>query len=134
MIVSQLQPVRVPSNTSRPQTSAPPAVAALPQPARKVWRKVWLNLHLYIGLLGGALFVLTSLTGSLLVFYKTIDEWMNPEQLIRTAGSDQSLSDIVAGARTVHPDWSPPDTLIFPLHERNTFHASLKDPAATPPE
>ena len=134
MIVSQLQPVRVPSNTSRPQTSAPSVAAALPQPARKVWRKVWLNLHLYVGLLGGALFVLTSLTGSLLVFYKTIDEWMNPEQLIRTAGSDQSLSDIVAGARTVHPDWSPPDTLIFPLHERDTFHAWFKDPAATPPE
>ncbi|MBK8379027.1 MAG: PepSY domain-containing protein [Nitrospira sp.] len=95
---------------------------------------MWLNLHLYIGLLGGALFVLTSLTGSLLVFYKTIDEWMNPEQLIRTAGSDQSLSDIVAGARTVHPDWSPPDTLIFPLHERDTFHDWFKDPAATPPE
>jgi uncharacterized iron-regulated membrane protein len=99
MIVSQLQPVRVPSNTSRPQTSAPPAVAALPQPARKVWRKVWLNLHLYIGLLGGALFVLTSLTGSLLVFYKTIDEWMNPEQLVRTAGADLPLNQIVAAPK-----------------------------------
>jgi hypothetical protein len=99
MIVSQLQPVRVPSNTSRPQTSAPPAVAALPQPARKVWRKVWLNLHLYIGLLGGALFVLTSLTGSLLVFYKTIDEWMNPEQLDPDC-RQRSPADIVAGART----------------------------------
>lgn len=134
MNVSRLQTVRVPSEPSRPHSSAPPAVAVSPQHARKVWRKVWLNLHLYLGLLGGALFVLTSLTGSLLVFYKSIDEWLNPEQLIRTAGSDQSLSDIVAGARTVHPDWSPPDTLIFPLHERDTFQAWFKDPAATPSE
>jgi uncharacterized iron-regulated membrane protein len=129
MIVSQLQPVRVPSNTSRPQTSAPPAVAALPQPARKVWRKVWLNLHLYIGLLGGALFVLTSLTGSLLVFYKTIDEWMNPEQLVRTAGADLPLNQIVAAAQAAHPDWSVPDSLIFPLHEKDSFHAWFKVPS-----
>ncbi|MGB5045185.1 MAG: PepSY-associated TM helix domain-containing protein, partial [Nitrospira sp.] len=129
MIVSQLQPVRVPSNTSRPQTSAPPAVAALPQPARKVWRKVWLNLHLYIGLLGGALFVLTSLTGSLLVFYKTVDEWMNPEQLVRTAGADLPLNQIVAAAQAAHPDWSVPDSLIFPLHEKDSFHAWFKVPS-----
>ncbi|MDR4472764.1 MAG: PepSY domain-containing protein [Nitrospira sp.] len=87
-----------------------------------------------MGLFGGALFVLTSLTGSLLVFYKTLDEWLNPEQLIRTVGTDQPLSEIVAGARTAHPDWSPPDTLIFPLHERDTFHAWFKDPAAAPPD
>ncbi|MBX3121373.1 MAG: PepSY domain-containing protein, partial [Fimbriimonadaceae bacterium] len=80
------------------------------------------------------MFVLTSLTGSLLVFYKTLDEWLNPEQLIRTVGTDQPLSEIVAGARTAHPDWSPPDTLIFPLHERDTFHAWFKDPAAAPPD
>lgn len=98
--------------------------------SRKSWKKFWLNLHLYIGLVGGALFVLTSLTGSLLVFYKTIDEQLNPDQLIRTAGSDQSLSDIVAGARAVHPDWSPPDTVIFPLHERDSFHVWFKEPAS----
>jgi len=91
-------------------------------------------VHLYVGLIGGALFVLTSLTGSLLVFYKTIDEWLNPAQLIRTPGSDQPLSDIVAGAQAVHPDWSPPDSLIFPLHERDTFHAWFKDPVAASTE
>jgi uncharacterized iron-regulated membrane protein len=35
----------------------------------------------------------------------------------------------VAGARTAHPDWSPPDSLIFPLHEKDTFHAWFKVPS-----
>jgi hypothetical protein len=45
-------------------------------------RKVWLKLHLYLGLFGGGLFVLTSLTGSFLVFYKAIDEWLNPALML----------------------------------------------------
>ncbi|MBS0178309.1 MAG: PepSY domain-containing protein [Nitrospira sp.] len=99
-----------------------------------ILKKFWLQAHLYIGLFGGALFVLTSLTGSFLVFYKTIDEWLNPAQLIRTPGSERPLSEILAGAQSVHPDWSTPDTLIFPLHDRDSFHAWFKDPAAAPAE
>ncbi|MBV6469164.1 PepSY domain-containing protein [Nitrospirales bacterium NOB] len=134
MLTQPFQPAHQTHPTaSRPIPPTPVGTVAT-QPARKSLRKLWLRLHLYVGLIGGALFVLTSLTGSLLVFYKTIDEWLNPEQLIRTVGSDHPLSDIVAGARTAHPDWSPPDTLIFPLHERDTFHAWFKDPAAAPPE
>ncbi|MBA5872944.1 MAG: PepSY domain-containing protein [Nitrospira sp. CR1.2] len=134
MIVQELKPVRPRSGAQRPTAGHPAPVADAPSSSRRAWKKLWLRLHLYVGLFGGALFVLTSLTGSLLVFYKTLDEWLNPEQVIRTVGTDQPLSDIVAGARTAHPDWSPPDTLIFPLHERDTFHAWFKDPAAAAPE
>lgn len=134
MIVQERKPARPRSGVPRP-TAVHPAPAADTLPSfRRSWTKLWLRLHLYVGLFGGALFVLTSLTGSLLVFYKSLDEWLNPEQLIRTVGTDQPLSEIVAGARTAHPDWSPPDTLIFPLHERDTFHAWFKDPAAAPPD
>ncbi len=134
MIAQELKPVRPRSGAQRPTAVHPTPVVDAPPSSRRSWKKFWLRLHLYVGLIGGALFVLTSLTGSLLVFYKTLDEWLNPEQLIRTVGTDQPLSGIVAGARTAHPDWSPPDTLIFPLHERDTFHAWFKDPAAAPPE
>ncbi len=130
MIVQGLRSPRPHSVAQRPPTiPAAPPVNATPRNGRAL-QKFWLQVHLYVGLVAGALFVLTSLTGSLLVFYKTIDEWLNPDQLIRTAGSDRPLSDIVAGARTVHPDWSPPDSLIFPLHDRDSFHAWFKDPAA----
>lgn len=128
MIVSQRHPLRTPSTTSRLQSSAPAAPPPLPQSSRKRWRVRWLNLHLYIGLVGGALFVLTSLTGSLLVFNKTIDEWMNPEQLVRTAGTDLPLNQIVAAAQAAHPDWPVPDSLIFPLHEQDSFQAWFKAP------
>lgn len=132
MIVQELNPVRLRSGAQRPAAAHPAPSTRMPPPPRRSWKKIWLRVHLYVGLIGGGLFVLTSLTGSLLVFYKTIDEWLNPEQVIRTVGTDQPLSDIVAGAKTAHPDWSPPDTLIFPLHERDTFHAWFKDPASAP--
>ena len=127
------------SRVSTPKTTMPhhgqlhSTRAHLSSP-RNILKKLWLRLHLYVGLFGGALFVLTSLTGSLLVFYKTIDEWMNPDQLIRTPGTGRPLSEIVAGARSVHPEWSGPDTLIFPLHDRDSFHAWFKDPAAASAE
>jgi uncharacterized iron-regulated membrane protein len=59
---------------------------------------------------------------------------MNPDQLIRTPGTGRPLSEIVAGARSAHPEWSAPDTLIFPLHDRDSFHAWFKDPAAASAE
>src|SRR5690606_3739534 len=109
MIVQELNPVRPRAGAQRPTAVHPAPLAGTPPSSRRSWKKIWLRLHLYVGLIGGGLFVLTSLTGSLLVFYKTIDEWLNPEQVIRTVGTDRPLSDIVAGARTAHPDWSPPD-------------------------
>lgn len=117
-------PLPLPSRSTRVHPSAP----------RNLLKKSWLLLHLYVGLFGGALFVLTSLTGSCLVFYKAIDEWLNSDQLIRTPGSTRPLSEILAGARSVHPEWSVPDTLIFPLHERDSFHAWFKNPEVGPAE
>lgn len=134
MPVTELKSTLSPLNSTMPRPLPHRPTTAPPPASHKSLNKLWLQLHLYLGLFGGALFVLTSLTGSALVFYKTIDEWLNPDQVIRTVGTDQPLTDIVAGARTAHPDWSPPDTLILPLHERDSFHAWFKDPAAAPAE
>ncbi len=41
-------------------------------------RRLWLNLHLCVGLALGGVFVLLGLTGSLLVFYPEIDRALNP--------------------------------------------------------
>lgn len=130
MSVQEMKPARIHPGSERPHGASDASPARIIPRTGHSLKKLWLQVHLYVGLVGGALFVLTSLTGSLLVFYKAIDEQLNPDQLIRTAGSDQSLSDIVAGARAVHPDWSPPDTVIFPLHERDSFHVWFKAPGA----
>lgn len=42
-------------------------------------RKAWLQFHLYVGLVAGAVFVLIGLTGSILAFRGEIDGWLNFE-------------------------------------------------------
>ncbi|WP_396958507.1 PepSY-associated TM helix domain-containing protein [Nitrosomonas sp.] len=47
-------------------------------------RELWRDVHLYLGLFVGALLVILGLTGSILVFWIEIDEWLNPELLTVT--------------------------------------------------
>ena len=132
MIVQELKPARPRPAAQRTATARPDLPAGMLTPTPRPLKKQWLRLHLYVGLFGGALFVLTSLTGSFLVFYKAIDEWLNPDQLLSPPGSARPLSDILAAAQSAHPEWSAPETLIFPLHDRDSFHAWFKAPAAAP--
>ncbi|MEI8209981.1 MAG: PepSY-associated TM helix domain-containing protein [Methylococcales bacterium] len=52
-------------------------------------RTIWLNIHLYLGLILGFLFTLFGITGSLLVFHSEIDQWLNPK-LLNAAVQDSS--------------------------------------------
>ncbi|MGQ0556378.1 MAG: PepSY-associated TM helix domain-containing protein [Nitrospiraceae bacterium] len=92
-------------------------------------RRFWLRTHLYLGLFGGALFVLMSLTGSVLVFYKAIDEWMNPA-LLTTSGSGpyKSFNEVVMTAQIAAPPGSWLDSLELPSNEREVVHAWFKLP------
>jgi len=70
-------------------------------------RKIWLTVHLYLGLSVGAVLLLVGLTGSLLVFWLEIDRWLNPA-LTLVAKSDISfglkpMQDIVAAATAAMP-------------------------------
>ena len=47
----------------------------------RTWRSLWVQMHLYLGLFIGALLVVFGLTGSILVFWQEIDEWLNPALL-----------------------------------------------------
>ena len=97
------------------------------------FRRLWLRVHLYLGLFGGALFVLMSLTGSFLVFYKAIDEWLNPA-LLTTSGSGpyKPLNDMVAAAQSAAPPGGWLDSLELPSHEREVFKAWQKVPTGQP--
>jgi len=135
MIAGHLDLARIKPDSHTRVASAPAEPISTTTPIRKALRKFWLQLHFYVGLIAGGLFVLSSLTGSLLVFYKTIDGWLNPEQrLIRPAEAIQPLERIVAAARTPHPEWPHPDNLTFPLHDRDTFQAWFRVPGRTPDE
>ncbi|PWB93453.1 PepSY-associated TM helix domain-containing protein [Methylosinus sporium] len=53
--------------------------------ARKAWRKLWLDIHLYIGLVAGAMLVVIGVTGSILVFWHEVDAWLDPQLRIVAA-------------------------------------------------
>lgn len=69
----------------------------------RVWRTWWVRAHLYLGLTVGAVLVVFGLTGSLLVFFQEIDEWMNPALLtvnVPSPGQDgyRPIGEILAAA------------------------------------
>ena len=103
-----------------------PSVASIP---RHHFRRLWLRVHLYLGLFGGGLFVLMSLTGSILVFYKAIDEWLNPA-LLTTSGSGpyKPLNEVLATAQAAAPPDGWLDSLELPSHEREVVKAWHKVP------
>lgn len=67
---------------------------------RVTTRRLWLRLHLWIGVAGGALFALLGLTGSALVYQEEILDLLYPE-VMRVAPRDEPapLSRILAAAQ-----------------------------------
>ena len=139
-------PMMIVEHIKRLKTTPPQAKQALvpsstasstAQTHRATWRKFWLKLHLYIGLGAGGLFVLSSLTGSLLVFYKTIDEWLNPEQLlVRRSNRFFRLNTLSQQPKAYIPNGRPwrtsPILFIIGTHfrpgfefQRHFFHITL---------
>ncbi len=62
---------------------ASPGLADLAGPAAsranriQTWRRLWLDVHLYLGLFVGALLVVFGLTGSVLAFDNEFTRWIN---------------------------------------------------------
>ncbi|NKE73551.1 PepSY-associated TM helix domain-containing protein [Candidatus Manganitrophus noduliformans] len=91
-------------------------------------RKLWLKVHLYIGLLAGAVLVLIGLTGSVLVFDHAIDELLNPALLtVEGEGGYRSFDEIIAAARAGHPDSPGPSLLVFPRVQNGVFLAFFEE-------
>jgi uncharacterized iron-regulated membrane protein len=85
---------------------------ALPQPAssktrRQNWRRVWLNAHLYLGLSAGFIFAMVGLTGSVLVFYVELDEFLNPPLRIEMTDTQkplQTYETLLQSLQKKHPE------------------------------
>lgn len=123
----------MPSASSTPTVMVPLDEGKVSLPAQTVCRcslrRLWLSTHLYLGLFGGALFVLMSLTGSVLVFYKTIDEWLNPTQLTTSgSGPYKPLNEVIATAQAAASSGGWLDNLELPSHEREVFKAWYRVP------
>jgi uncharacterized iron-regulated membrane protein len=77
----------------------------------KARRKLWLDVHLYLGLIVGAVLAVVGLTGSVAVFFVELQEVLNPEMAIVATPPDHrqklhSLDDIVAAAESAKPQGS----------------------------
>ncbi|OAI10284.1 peptidase M4 [Methylomonas koyamae] len=74
----------------------------------KARRKLWLDVHLYLGLIAGAVLTVVGLTGSFAVFFVELQEILNPElALVSTPVEDRkklhSLDEMVDAAESVKP-------------------------------
>ncbi|MGZ8916437.1 MAG: PepSY domain-containing protein, partial [Methylobacter sp.] len=77
----------------------------------KARRKLWLDVHLYLGLIAGAILAVVGLTGGILVFYQETQEVLNPELAIVSTPPENhktlhTLNDIVAAAESAKPQGS----------------------------
>ncbi len=99
---------------------------------QKYRRKFWLKVHLYLGLFAGGVFVLIGLSGSLLAFGSTLDEWLNPELMTVSVGNDNTikpLDDIVAAGLKALPADGKVLNLEFPRHPGLPFQLWFEQPS-----
>lgn len=135
----QLQ--RVPTKTGGSDTGRGQhePVGLLPHPAAssakvKRWRlrRLWLNIHLTLALTAGFLFVLMGLTGASNVFYREIDEWVEPALVIAHPGRKyRSLDAIMQAVRGAHPGRSGPWQIRMPRHPARMLTAYYQKPPET---
>jgi uncharacterized iron-regulated membrane protein len=106
---------------------APNGTTGAKGPARrKARRQWWLAVHLWLGLIAGAVLAPVGLTGSLLVFWQEIDEWLNPGlRVVETRPGGEAafrpLNEITAAAEAVLPAGAKLTFGYYPRYERAAF-------------
>ena len=94
---------------------------------RLIWQKLWLRVHWWIGLSVGFVFVLSGVTGSALVFYQAIDEWLNPERrTVVDSGPYRPFEEMVVAAKAARPDLPGPYGLFLPQERSGVVEAWFK--------
>ena len=96
---------------------------------RAIRRRVWRKIHLYLGLFVGFMFAFSGLTGSALVFYQDIDEYLNPALLaVAPGGAYVPLTEITAAAESAAPVGAKATQLYFPRHPRGSMRVRFSGP------
>ncbi|MDP1773506.1 MAG: PepSY-associated TM helix domain-containing protein [Methylobacter sp.] len=87
----------------------------------KLRRKRWLDVHLWLGLILGFLLSIYGITGSILVFYPEIDEWLNSELLIVKPPADsvsyQPLATLFEVGRKAMPTQAKHTFATYPRND-----------------
>ena len=98
-------------------------------------RKLWLKVHLYLGLFAGAVFVIIGLTGSLLAFEYPLDEALNADLMTVSAYDNKTimpLDDIVAAGLKAVPTNGTVLNIDFPRHEQLAYALWFEQPSGNP--
>ncbi len=97
------------------------------------YRKLWLQVHIYIGLTFGGMFAVIGLTGSLIVFWQPIDAALNPVLFEKTSGCAEAayrpLDELIEAINSHAPAKGQLRSLFFPDPERGLFTATFHVPA-----
>ncbi|MFI3221359.1 MAG: PepSY-associated TM helix domain-containing protein, partial [Methylococcales bacterium] len=96
-------------------------------------RKLWLKVHLYLGLFAGTVFVLIGLTGSILAFEYPLDEALNADLMTVSAYDHKTimpLNDIVAAALKAVPANGTVLNIDFPRHQELAYALWFEQPSA----
>ncbi len=101
----------------------------------KTRRKLWLKVHLYLGLFAGAVFVLIGLTGSILAFEDPLDEALNAKLMIVTADESKKLmplDDIVTAGLNAVPANGKALNIDFPGQQDLAYALWFEKPSSNP--
>ena len=92
-------------------------------------RRLWLSIHLYLGLSIGAVLVLLGLTGSILVFYLDIDQILNPQMEPSCVPYEMpAQQDILDALQQAHPTRTDPWRIEQPMHADRPIMARYYTP------
>lgn len=95
-------------------------------------RSIWLKTHLWLALGVGFFYVLIGLSGSLMIYGKTLDGWLNPRLTLHQAQGDAlPLDRILAAVKAAHPGRFGPWTLELPRSQAGTITAWYEHPKET---
>ncbi|ARN81138.1 PepSY-associated TM helix domain-containing protein [Methylocystis bryophila] len=100
----------------------------------KAQRRLWLDIHLYIGLVAGSMLVVIGLTGSLLVFWQEIDEWLEPAMFTSAPPPEgeaafRPLSEIRATLQAALPAGAKAGGVAYPRNESGCYKIYYENPA-----
>ena len=98
-------------------------------------RKLWLKVHLYLGLFAGAVFVVMGLTGSILAFEYPLDEALNADLMTVSAADNKTimpLDDIVAAGLKTVPANGKVLNIDFPRHQELAYALWFEQPSDNP--
>lgn len=97
-------------------------------------RHIWLRLHRWLGGLLGVWFLLLGLTGSVLVFYRGLDEWLDPRlapRAVLPTTPPPRMEAVYQALLAAHPQRGPGWRIELPRAPGEAITARLNQPAET---